>query len=530
MADMERTPTRGKDEDVLAEFGFEQELRRDWGLMHNFGISFSIISVITGITTLFSYGLATGGPAVMSVGWIIVSFFTMFVALGMAEIVSAIPTAGGPYYWSALLAPANHSAFASWITGWFNLLGQVAVTTGISFGLAGLISTTATVKSSYEPTPGKTIGIYAAILISHATVNTFGVRVLKYLNNTSIALHSLGVTAIAIAVLAKAPTHQSAKFVFGKFHDGTGDPGWSVRASPAYVAVCGSLMSQYTLTGFDASAHLSEETRNASWSAPIGVISSVGFSSLFGFFVILSFLFSIQDLDATIGSAYAQPVLQIFADIFGTDGAVVLMCLIMICVWHCGLFSMTSNSRMMFAFARDGGIPHFFHKVDDKFKSPIRTVWLAAFLSFLLALPSLGSSVAFAAATSIATIGLYISYGIPILIGLIYPATFNGMKGPFNLGLLSRPVALVAVGWICFITVVFCLPTANPVTTQTLNYTVVAVGIIAIFSVGVWLLSARKWFVGPVKEVREAQMLGVNVDEPGALETAETLGKKNSSD
>jgi amino acid transporter len=200
------------------------------------------------------------------------------------------------------------------------------VTTGISFGCAGLISVTATVKSSYEPTAAKTIGIYAAVLISHGIVNTFGVHVLRYLNNTSILLHSAGITALAIAVLAKAPTHQSAKFVFASFNDGTGAEGyegWSVRASPAYVACCGALMSQYTLTGFDASAHLSEETRKASWSAPIGVVSSVGFSSLFGFFVLLSFLFSIQDFEATVGSDYGQPVLQIFVDIFGDDGAVV---------------------------------------------------------------------------------------------------------------------------------------------------------------------------------------------------------------
>jgi amino acid transporter len=243
----------------------------------------------------------------------------------------------------------------------FNLLGQVAVTTGISFGLANLISTTATVlNTSYVPTPGKIIGIYAAVLISHGMINTFGIHILRYLNNSSIILHSAGVTALAIAVLAKAPTHQSAKFVFATFNDGTAatgtEIGWSMRASPAYVACCGALMSQYTLTGFDASAHLSEETRKASWSAPIGVISSVGFSALFGLFVLLSFLFSIQNFQNTIGSAYGQPVLQIFVDVFGENGAVVLMCLIMVCVWHCGLFSMTSNSRMMFAFSRDGGI------------------------------------------------------------------------------------------------------------------------------------------------------------------------------
>ncbi|KAI0153159.1 amino acid/polyamine transporter I [Xylariaceae sp. FL1272] len=522
-----------QDEDRLAQFGYKQELKRDWGLAHNFGVSFSIISVITGITTLFSFGLNTGGPAVMSIGWIIVSFFTLMVAIAMAEIVSAIPTSGGPYFWSAMMAPPKYSAVAAWITGWFNLLGQVAVTTGISFGLAGLIATIATVKNpDYEPTAPKTIGIYAAVLVSHGLVNTFGVHVLKYLNNVSIILHSAGITALAIAVLAKAPKHQPGSFVFGYYNDGTGvdgAEGWSIRASPAYVAVCGSLLTQYTLTGFDASAHLSEETKNAAWAASIGVISSVGFSALFGLLVLLSFLFSIQDFQATLDSIYGQPILQILVDIFGEDGALVLFTLIIVCVWHCGLFSMTSNSRMMFAFARDGGIHPFFHKVDERFASPIRAVWLAATLSFILALPSLGSSVAFSAATSIATIGLYISYGIPILLGLIWHKSFVAMKGPFNLGALSRVVALIAVAWILTITVIFVLPTANPVNSQTLNYTVVAVGIIAIGAMSAWILWARKWFVGPGAEAKEAMRLGVDPTEPGALEKKEAEMQKSEA-
>ncbi|KAI1081537.1 amino acid/polyamine transporter I [Whalleya microplaca] len=523
-------PVEEQDENRLAQFGYKQELKRNWGLAHNFGVSFSIISVITGLTTLFSFGLTTGGPAVMSIGWIIISFFTITVAVAMAEIVSAIPTSGGPYFWAAMLAPPRYSAFAAWMTGWFNLLGQVAVTTGISFGLANLIATAATVQNpDYEPTASKTIGIYAAVLVSHGLINTFGVNVLRYLNNTSIILHSAGVTALCIAVLVKAPTHQSGRFVFGYFNDGTGvdgSPGWSERASPAYVVMCGSLLSQYTLTGFDASAHLSEETRNASWSAPIGVISSVGFSAIFGFLVLMSLLFSIQDFDRTVNSDYGQPVLQIFVDIFGESGALVLFSLIMVCVWHCGLFSMTSNSRMMFAFARDGGIHPFFHRVDERFRSPIQAVWLAATLSFILALPSLGSSVAFSAATSIATIGLYISYGLPILIGLIWHKNFMTMKGPFNLGGMSRIVALVAVAWIMCITVVFCLPTSNPVTDQTLNYTVVAVGIIAVFATSAWILWARKWFTGPAVEVAEAMRLGVDPTEPGALEKREEEMRK----
>lgn len=321
------------DEDRLAQFGYKQELRRDWGLAHNFGVSFSIISVITGITTLFNYGLNTGGPGVMSVGWILVSFFTMLVAIAMAEIVSAIPTSGGPYFWAAMLAPPHWSPFAAWLTGWFNLLGQVAVTTGISFGLAGLVATAAKVKNpDFEGSAAQTIGIYAAVLVSHGLFNTFGVTALKYLNNVSIFLHSAGVTAIAIAVLAKAPTHQSAKFVFATFYDGTGlegTMGWSLRASPAYVAMCGVLMAQYTLTGFDASAHLSEETRRADWSAPIGVVSSVGFSSLFGLFVLLAFLFSIQDFAATLDNEYEQPLLKILVDVFGENGALAVFSITM---------------------------------------------------------------------------------------------------------------------------------------------------------------------------------------------------------
>ena len=456
----------------------------------------------------------------------------------------------------------------------FNLLGQVAVTTGISFGLAGLISTTATVKNpDYVPSAEKTIGIYAAILISHGLINTFGVRILRYLNNTSIVLHSLGIFSLMVAILAKAPTHQSGTFVFSTFNDGTGteDIGWSQRASPAYVAVCGVLITQYTITGrpfvllslsealpspcvescgdnlsieameqvrsqsrisehwlmhtlslgFDASAHLSEETQKASWSAPLGVIMSVGVSALFGFFVILGLLFSIQDFGRTVSSTYGQPVLQILVDIFGPDGAVALMTLIMLCVWHCGLFSMTSNSRMMFAFSRDHALPRFFHKVDQKHKSPVRTVWLAAFLSFCLALPSLGSTVAFAAATSIATIGLYISYGIPILIGAIYHDTF--VKGPFNLGVFSRPVAFIGTTWIGFIAIVFCLPTGNPVTSQTVNYTPAAVGIIGLWVAASWLLWARTWFTGPIRQIA-AEQAGIDISEPGALEMAEEKG------
>ncbi|KAI0033214.1 APC amino acid permease [Vararia minispora EC-137] len=496
------------DEAELARMGYKQELKRDLGLVQNFGVSFSIISVITGTSSLFYYGLTTGGPGVMVWGWVIVAFFTMMVGLSMAEICSAHPTSGGPYFWAAMLSPARSAPLASWVTGWFNLLGQVAVTTGISFGCANFISTASTLGTNYVPSANKTIGIYAAVLVAQGLINSFGVSYLRQLNNISIGWHAIGTTAVVIAVLAAAPTHQSAKFVFATFIDGTGidGVGWAQRASPAYVAVVGILMAQYTLTGFDASAHMTEETHNAAMAGAMGIIMAIGVSAVLGWFLVVGLLFSIQDYNATIASATGQPVTQIFLDTVGERGAIVLMVIVIGAMFFCGTFSVTSNSRMMYAFARDGGYPghSFFAKV-DRSRTPVRTVWLACFLSFCLGLPSLGSSVAFSAATSIATIGLYTSYGIPIALRVVYRNAF--VRGPFHLGSLSFPIAFLAVAWILFISIAFILPELNPVDSQTLNYAPVAVGIVLVYSLGFWILSARKWFTGPVKQIEEEQVV-----------------------
>jgi len=358
------------DEAELARMGYKQELKRNLTLLQNFGVSFSIISIITGVCSLFLFGLTTGGPGVMVWGWIVVSFFTMLIGLAMAEICSAHPTSGGPYFWAAMISSPQSAPFASWVTGWFNLLGQVAITTGVAFACANFISTAATIGTNYQPSARKTIGIYAAVIVTQGTINTFGVRILKYLNNISVWWHALGTTSLVIAVLAAAPKHQSAKFVFQTFIDRTGQDGvgWSQRASPAYVAVIGILMAQYTMTGFDASAHMTEETRNAAMSGSIGIITSIGVSALLGWFLILGLLFSIQDYDSTISSPTGQPVAQIFLDTVGEKGAIVLMVIVIGAMFWCGTFAVTSNSRMMYAFCRDGAVPgsKFFYKVDKR--------------------------------------------------------------------------------------------------------------------------------------------------------------------
>ncbi|GAA5854380.1 hypothetical protein JCM9279_001027 [Rhodotorula babjevae] len=485
------------DADRLHEMGYDQELKRGWSTLESVGASFSVISVCTGITTSFFFGMTNGGPAVMAIGWICVSVMTMFVAFSMAEVVSAVPSAGGPMHWAALLARPKYSAFAAYATGWFNFLGQAAVTASITFGNANLIATLAG-EYGFESSAARIIGIDAGLLVLAGLLNSVQVKLLGHLNRLSIAMHSVGVFSVGVALLASAPSLRSGKEVFGTFYDGTGDPGWSVRASPAYVAVTGILLAQFTITGFDASAHMAEETADAGRAAPFGVLISVGASACFGLFYLLSLLFALPDYQATLDSS--QPVLHIFTNAFGKTGGSIAFGYIICCVGLCGTFSLTSNSRLYFSFARDSGIPRFFDHVDKRTEAPIRTVWLAVVLAFCLALPSLGSAVAFTAVTSIATIGLYISYVIPIAISGFDHARFRTLRGPFHLGKLSRPVALISTAYVIFITVVFCLPTANPVDINTLNYAPVAVGIVLVWVFVSWFCGMRRVFRAPTQD------------------------------
>jgi Amino acid transporters len=137
--DIAAAPTAGEDERRLHELGYAQELMRRMSGFSNFAVSFTIISILSGCLTLYGYGMNTGGPAIIVWGWPIVGLFTLTVGLAMAEVCSSFPTAGGLYYWSAKLARKNGPAW-SWFTGWFNFLGQVAVTAGIDFGCAFFIN------------------------------------------------------------------------------------------------------------------------------------------------------------------------------------------------------------------------------------------------------------------------------------------------------------------------------------------------------------------------------------------------------
>jgi amino acid permease (GABA permease) len=480
----------GSDEETLHRLGYAQELRRRMSGFSNFAVSFTIISILSGCLTLYGYGMNTGGPAIIVWGWPIVGIFTLLVGLSMAEVCSSFPTAGGLYYWSAKLAKRNGAA-ASWFTGWFNFLGQVAITAGIDFGCAFFINAFLSLEWGVSTAHWVTILIFACVLLVHGVLNQFGIKLVALLNDVSVWWHITGVLII-VAVLAFVPSHHaSAKYVFTSTFNGTG------FHSIFYVLLLGLLLAQYTFTGYDASAHMTEETHKAATAGPRGIVMSIVVSLFAGWILLIGITFAIQKTQYAGDLGALVPPAQVFTNAIGATGAKLLLLIAIGAQLFCGMSSVTANSRMIYAFSRDGALPgsQIWHRVNKRTRTPTNAIWLAAVGALILGLPYLWNSAAYAAVTSIATIGLYIAYVSPTYLRLRQGEGFR--RGPWHLGRWSYPIGIVAVIWVVFITILFMLPTASPVGWSNFNYTIVAVLVVIGFAGIYWLVSAKNWFTGP---------------------------------
>jgi amino acid permease (GABA permease) len=514
------TATRKSDTERLHEMGYAQELLRSMGGFSNFAISFTIISILSGCLTLYGFGMNTGGPVVMSIGWPLVGLMVIIVGLAMAEIASSYPTAGGLYYFSARLAGKNAPAW-SWFTGWFNLLGQIGVTAGIDFGLAFFVTAELNLLFTYPTDAPHVILVYAVVLFLHGLLNTFGVRLVALLNDVSVWWHILGVLIIVAALAIIPAHHQSLGFVFTKFVNNTG---FNFSGSTIYVFLLGLLLAQYTFTGYDASAHMTEETHRADTAAPWGIVMSIVISLIAGWILLLGVTFAIQNYNAELASPTGVPPAQIFIDAIGKTGGEILMLIVIGAQFFCGMSSVTANSRMIYAFSRDGAVPgsRFWHQINKSTRTPTNSIWLAAVGAFILGLPYLWNYTAYAAVTSIATIGLYIAYIIPVWLRLRAGERFQ--RGPWHLGAWSKPIGIVAVAWVVFIVILFMLPQVSPITALSFNYAVVAVGIVVLFSGGWWVLSAHRWFVGPRVQGTASELAAIEreLETPGTSGVATT--------
>lgn len=471
----EKRAAAAGDDDALGRLGYAQELLRRMGGFSSFAVSFSIISVLTGCITAYADAIGPGGPAALGLGWPLVSAGTILVALAMAELASAFPTAGALYHWSSLLGSAGWG----WLTASMNLVGQIAIVAAIDFGCASELAATLGLGGRAP------FHLCAAILTSHALFNAFSVRIVAWLNDFSATVHILGVLLIVVALLAFGRV-QPVSFLAHTGFTTRVDGNWTVGF------MNGLVLSMFTFTGYDASAHLAEETRDPARSTPRGILVSVLVSALAGYLLLAAITLAIKDLPAIAGDRHAA--LTIMRAALGDGFGRVAMALALAAMWFCGLSSVTSASRTLYAFSRDGGLPFssFVARVGVKTRTPVVAIAVATAGPMLLVLataPFAEGSV-FDAMAKMATMGLYVSYAVPILLGAL--ARRRGAwktMGPFHLRGFGVVVAWLAVGWSVVVLVICSLP-PNQLPAMMLGGALVILGVL-------YHAVVRKRFEGP---------------------------------
>jgi len=521
-----------QDTEDLARLGYAQQLFREMGGFSNFAVSFSIISVLTGAVLLYGYGLKLAGPIVNTVGWPVVSVFTLAIAASMAELASAYPTAGGLYFWAFRLGGRGWA----WTTAWLNMVGQVTITAGINVAAAIYLIGAATrvfgVPADMRvPVFGSLTSwsfqlfVMVLLMVPQVVVNIFGVRLTARLNDLSAYWHVAGGAAIVLLLVLFGRYHNDLAFLFrfvntvNPLDASSADLGGRVapalvfgetripsplfalapglaeayRAAPfGLVFVLALLQAQWTYTGYDASAHMAEETRMARLNSAWGIFLSVAVSAVVGYVLLVVLTWTIPRGDVAAVASDPYPVLAIADGNLTRPAAHLVAIIIGGAMWLCGSSSVSSMARMWFAFARDGGMPgsRWIATVSPRTGAPVAAILATSALAVLVSL----YAAAFTVLTSASTITLYLAYGIPIFLNLRNRLFRRGEfatreTAPWGLGRKATFINVVAVAWVLFITVVFALPPNELVLWTTLFFG----GFLAVY----WRAYARRHFRGP---------------------------------
>jgi amino acid transporter len=529
----------------LHRLGYAQELFRTMGGFSNFAISFSIISILTGAVILFDYGLAWGGPAASTIGWPLVSIFTLLIAASMAEIASAYPTAGGLYYWSSRMKSKDWG----WWTAWFNLAGQIAIVAGIDFAAASFVNSSIVtpILANFGIAYGNGSLIFGSSLVSgqlltmaalmaiQLGLNVGGIRIVAFLNDMSVWWH-IGTVAVivgALFLISSGKAHADiSPFAVGPLDKiGSASPfgfnlGPAVGYAVPFAFLFSLLQAQWTYTGYDASAHVAEETVGARLSSAWGVFISVAVSAVVGYIVLFGLVTHLPPLDQIMNcdptkvalcSQYYGGNAVVFSTLSYNLGSLgdVLGAAIAVAMSLCGLASIAAAGRMLFAFSRDHGAPGspWLRKVSHRYRTPANAIVAIVVFSYLLTNAAFiaGSFTAIAIVTAISTIALYWAYGVPIFLGIFGNQEWRD-HAVWKLGRFSKLVAGLACLWIVLISVLFLWPTSgNP---WTLIAYVVFLGFLLVY----YFAWARGRFKGPIVEVGEVELTEIEQEFEHAAE------------
>jgi len=496
------------DEDVkvLHSMGYAQELSRRMGLFQNFAISFSIICILAGGITAFPLSLSGAGGASLGFGWPLACVFAFLVACALGQVASAYPTAGGIYHWASMLGNKGYG----WMAAWLNFFGLLFVVSSVNFGVfllfrdlfladaLGMDVTGWTSAAAFDHGWWVQTIFISIVTVAQAAINHYGIRLTTKLTDLAGYIIFGGSVVLIIALLANAQSFEISRLF--TFKDYTGDAGGGVWAPPAdgrwlasflpAVGVAfylGLLQGVYTITGFDASGHTSEETKNAAREVPKGMLHSVFWSGVFGYVMVCAFVLVLPSVDE--GAAKGWGSFSFVIDqIHPTWLKDLLIITIVVSNFLCALAGLTSTSRMLYAFSRDGGIPWFsksLRRVSKTHRVPANAIWWSAILSIVATL----YGDAFVVLSTGCAVFLYVSYVMPIAAGLIGEGKWWNKKGPFNLGGLSKPIALLAVIG-CILLIVVGVQEPN----QKVGYLLIG-GVIVLTII--WWVVERNRFQGP---------------------------------
>jgi amino acid transporter len=467
-----------RDVQDLGRFGYAQELFRGMGGFSNFAISFSIISILTGAVTLYGYGLEMGGPLEMALGWPLATFFTLLLAVSMAELCSAYPTSGAMYHWAAALGGPAHG----WFVAWLNIVGLIAALAGINFSCAQFVLPFLGITAS----AANVFLMFAFTLVGHGLINHFGVRLVALLNNTSVVVHIAGVVAIVGLVFWLAPL-QPIKFLASAAN-------FNGRRPYAWAFLLGLLQAHWTYTGFDGSAHMAEETRDPRRTAPWGMVIAVAISGVVGYLLLIALTLAIRSVPEVLAARDPQgnPVpaaIVILETALGAKSGNAMAAFASIAMWFCGLSCVTSASRAVYSLARDQGMPFagLMQRVNAKHGTPGAAIW-AVVVASLAAMAWTG---AVPIVTSLSTVALYLAYIIPVALGL--RARFRGSNwpglAPWTLGRWGAAVNFIALLYTAFICFVLIMP-PNQLAAKTLAGVLGLLGLI-------YVIEVRRKYQGP---------------------------------
>ncbi|PVH91804.1 amino acid transporter [Periconia macrospinosa] len=487
------------DRALVAEFGYKPVFKREFGYVATFSFAVSIGGVFSSVATTFIYPLQAGGSASAVWCWLISGIGCMCIALSVSELVSAYPTCGGLYYTISKVAPKHHVPILSWITGWLNILGQLAGVAASEWGAAGLLLAAISISSdfTYLPTVEHTVATMAGMVVVSGLANSLSTYWIAKLTSSYIIFHALILVSCMVALLAMAtvekgnPKH-TAEYVFTDFENQSGWPGgWSF--------VFGFLSVSWTMSDYDATAHIAEEIQNPELKAPWAISTGMLFTFVAGWLynVVLCFVMGdITGADSILASPIEQPVAQIFFNVLGKHASIFFT----ISAWAILKFgcisAMQSTARTIYALSRDALLPYsrIWTTILPATGIPMYAVWLTVVLSIAINLIGLGSYPAIAGVFNVCAIALDLSYCIPILCKVYY-GRFT--RGPWHLGKYSTIINLYACLWTFFVMVIFVMPTNLPVTPETMNYAVVYLVAILLFSTVYWVTHGRRYYSGP---------------------------------